>query len=131
MSNISGATDWQQSSSGDGHSGNYSAAHTSGDTYLTSDDLNTSGVYNITVSFWFQIKDLSKGPLYVQIYNGTAYNNWYDLTTYPGVVKNQWIQFSGTTTDSQYFKSNFRVRFDGSGLSTDSFIDDVLIDINQ
>jgi len=126
-----GTTDWQLSGSGSGYSGNFSAEHSSGDTYLTSDNLDASGADNITVSFWFKIKDLNKGPLYIQLYNGTTYNNWYDLTTYPGVVKNVWIQFSQNTTDSQYFISNFGLRFDGSGETTNSFIDDVLVKTNQ
>ncbi|MFC2041503.1 hypothetical protein ACFLTY_04200 [Chloroflexota bacterium] len=121
-------TDWQL---GAGYNSTNSAEHVSGDTYLTSDDLDASGVDNITVSFWFNIKLLNRGPLYIQTYNGTAYNNWYDLVTYPGVVKNTWIQFSQTITDSQYFKSNFRIRFDGSILTTDCRIDDVLVETNQ
>ena len=109
----------------------YSAEHTSGDTYLTTDDLDTYAAENITVAFWFKIKLLNKGPLNIQIYNGTAYNTWFNLTAYPGIVKNTWMQFSETITDSQYFISNFRIRFDGSGLTTDAFIDDVLIEMNQ
>ena len=70
---------------------------------------------------------LNKGPLNVQIYNGSTWTTWYDLVSYPGVVKTTWIYFSQTITDPQYFISNFRLRFDGSGLGTDSYIDDVLI----
>ncbi|MFC1860190.1 hypothetical protein ACFLYC_01280, partial [Chloroflexota bacterium] len=124
-----GTTDWTQGTT-EVHSGTYSADHASGQTYLTSDDMDTSDANSITVSFWFYLKDLNKGPLSVLQYNGSAYNNWYDLVTYPGVVKNTWIQFSQTITDSQYFKSNFRVRFDGSTLTTNAYIDDVLIQKN-
>ena len=125
-----GATDWTQNSSTI-HGGLYSAGHASGNTYLTSDNLDASDATSITVSFWFYIKDLNKGPLYVQIYNGSDYINLYDdLTTYPGVTKTTWYQFSETITDSQYFISGFRIRFDGSTLTTDAFIDDVLIQKN-
>ena len=125
----SGTTDWQQ---GIGYGGStYSAEHASGDTYLTTDDLDTYAAENITVTFWFKIKDLNKGPLNIQIYNGTAYNTWFNLTAYPGIVKNTWMQFSETITDSQYFISNFRLRFDGSTQTTSSDIDDVLIQTNQ
>jgi hypothetical protein len=124
-------TDWQISQTGGGYGGStYSADHASGDTYLTSDDLDASGTVNITVSFWFKIKTLTKGPLNVQIYNGSTWTTWYDLVSYPGVVKNVWISFSQTITDPQYFISNFSLRFDGSGLATDCFIDDVLIQKN-
>ncbi|HEY93890.1 MAG TPA: fibronectin type III domain-containing protein [Dehalococcoidia bacterium] len=123
-----GTTDWQVSRSGDGYGGStYSASHDSGDTYLTSDDLNTSDAVSITVTFWFYIKNLDKGPLYVQTYNGSGYDNWYELTGYPGVVKTTWIQFSQIVTDSQYFRSDFRIRFDGSSIATDVFIDDVKV----
>ena len=124
-----GTTDWTQDS-GTVYSGTYSAGHARGDTYLTSDNLvDTSDAASITVSFWFNIKLLNKGPLWVQIYNGGSYDNWLDLVSYPGVVKNTWIQFSETIPAS-YFISNFSLRFDGSTLTTDAFIDDVLIQKN-
>ena len=120
-----GTTDWQ---AGAGYGGStYSAEHASGDTSLTSDDIDTSGAGTITVSFWFKIKLLNKGPLYVQIYNGSTYDNWYDLVSYAGGVKNVWIQFS-QTIDPSYFIPNFSINFDGSALTTNAFIDDVLIE---
>ncbi|MFC1988938.1 fibronectin type III domain-containing protein, partial [Chloroflexota bacterium] len=83
-----GTTDWQ---TGTGNNGTYSALHVSGDTFLTSDNLLVSTeTENIAVSFWFNLKLLNKGPVYIQTYNGTAYNNWFELTAYPGVVKNTW-----------------------------------------
>ena len=125
-----GTTDWQPGAGYDVST--YSAEHASGDTYLTSDDLDASGAGStITVSFWFKIKLLNKGPLYVQIYNGSTYDiTWYDLVSYAAGVKNTWLPFSQTITDSQYFKSNFNIRFDGSALTTDAFIDDVVIQKN-
>ncbi len=126
-----GTTDWQ---AGAGYGGStYSAEHASGDTSLTSDNMDTTGAGTITVSFWFKIKLLNKGPLYVQRYNGSTYVNWFDLVSYPGVVKNVWIPFSQTITDppdSQYFISDFSINFDGAGLTTNAFIDDVLIEKN-
>ncbi len=126
-----GTTDWQP---GAGYGGStYSAEHASGDTYLTSDDLDASGAGStITVSFWFKIKLLNKGPLNVLRYNGTSYDPvpWYDLVSYAGGVKNTWIEFNETIPDSLYFISNFSIRFDGSTLTTNAFIDDVLIQKN-
>lgn len=124
-----GTTDWQP---GAGYGGStYSAEHASGDTYLTSDDMDASGPGTITVSFWFKIKLLNKGPLWVQIYDGVInYDNWVDLVSYAGGVKNTWIPFSQTITDPLYFISNFSIRFDGSTLTTNAFIDDVLIEKN-
>ncbi|GAI24044.1 unnamed protein product, partial [marine sediment metagenome] len=124
-----GTTDWQP---GAGYGGStYSAEHASGDTYLTSDDLDASdAAENITVSFWFKLKLLNKGPLWVQTYNGTSYDNWFDLVSYAGGVKNTWLYFSETITNSLYFISNFSISFDGSTLTTNAFIDDVLIQKN-
>ncbi len=127
-----GATDWQP---GAGYGGStYSAEHASGDTYLTSDDLDASGASTITVSFWFKIKLLNKGPLWVQIYNGSTYVNWLELVSYAGGVKNTWLYFNNETitygTDPQYFIDGFSINFDGSTLTTDAFIDDVLIQKN-
>ena len=127
-----GITDWQP---GAGYGGStYSAEHASGDTYLTSDDLDASGTGTITVSFWFKIKLLNKGPLWVQRYDGVInYDNWFDLVIYAGGAKNTWLYFNETITygtDPQYFISGFRIRFDGSTLTTDAFIDDVFIQKN-
>ncbi len=126
-----GTTDWQP---GAGYGGStYSAEHASGDTYLTSDNLDASGAGDITVSFWFKIKLLNKGPLYVQISNdGINYDDWgvgVDLVNYAG-AKNTWLYFSQPITDPLYFVSSFSIRFDGSTLTTDAFIDDVLIQKN-
>jgi len=124
-----GTTDWQP---GAGYGSTYSAEHASGDTYLTSDALNASGAGTITVSFWFKIKLLNKGPLYVGIYDGSAWDaTWDDLVSYAGGVKNTWLPFSRTITNSQYFSDGFRIRFDGSTLTTNAFIDDVFIQKNQ
>jgi len=123
-----GTTDWTQNAT-TVYSAPNSAGHASGDTFLTSDKLDTSGAASINISFWFNLKTLNKGPLYVQIYNGSAYIELYDLTIYPSVVKNTWIEFSQTITEGLNI-SNFRIRFDGSTLTTDAFIDDVLIEKN-
>ena len=128
-----GTTDWQP---GAGYGGStYSAEHTSGDTYLTSDNLDASDAASITVSFWFKIKLLNKGPLWVQRYNDSTglYDNWVDLVSYAGGVKNTWLYFSETITYidyQEYFVSNFSIRFDGLTLTTNAFIDDVLIQKN-
>ncbi|MFC1987565.1 hypothetical protein ACFLVH_03360 [Chloroflexota bacterium] len=121
-----GTTDWSPANS-KVHSGSWAAECSSGNNYLTTDNLNTSAATSITISFWFCIKDLNKGPMYVQIYDGSSYNTLYDIFTYPGAQKNTYYQYTETITDSQYFRSDFRLRFDGSGVSTDVFVDDVLI----
>ncbi|MFC1990253.1 fibronectin type III domain-containing protein [Chloroflexota bacterium] len=122
-----GTTDWSQTGTYI-HNGSWAALGSAGDTYLTTDDLDTSTGDNITISFWFRFKLLKKGPLYVQTYNGSSYITQHDLFVYPGVVAaGTYYKYSESITDSQYLRSDFRLRFDASTVSTDVFIDDVLI----
>ena len=130
-----GTTTWAQDSSKP-NSGTYDANISNNSTpgYLTSDDLDTFAAENITVSFWFNTKNIEAGDCVLQIYNGSAWTIWYDLLDYPTYTNNTWSQFSEVITDSQYFISDFRIRFDSSvlGDSTEQAnIDDVLIAINQ
>jgi fibronectin type 3 domain-containing protein len=123
-------TDWAVSYSGGGYNSTYAASCSNGDTYLVSDDLDTSGADNITISLWFNLKALNKGPLNVQIYNGTDYVTVQNLTA-AAASKNTWYQYTTTITASQYMRSDFRVRLDGSGFSADGRVDDVVVSVNQ
>jgi len=130
-----GTTTWIQDSSKP-HAGTYKAHISNKSTpgYLTSDDLDTFAAENITVSFWFNVKSIEAGDCVLQIYNGSTWTTWYDLLDYPTYVNNVWCQFSEVITDSQYFISDFRIRFDSSVLgdsTEEANIDDVLIAINQ
>ncbi len=128
--NGNGATTWLQKK-GAGHSGTYAAEckkNSSG--YLTSDDLNASTATVIKVSFWFKPSSLVAGDMLVQIYNGSTYNTWYDLTNYRTFHNGTWCYCSENIIDPQYFKANFVLRFNGSGLTgggTTFDLDDVLI----
>jgi len=102
--------------------------------YLTTDEIEASTADNITVSFWFNPKNIDAGDIIIEIYNGTTYNTWYDLTAYPTFINSTWCYFSETITDSQYFVTNFRIRFNSSALTSGGEminIDDVLIITNQ
>ena len=117
------------------HSGSYAAEckkNTNG--YLTSDSLDASEATSITVSFWFQPDGLDTGDILVQLYNGSTYDTLYDLIEYPTFQDKEWCYFSEEITDSQYFNSDFRLRFDGSALvdsKETGHIDDVLITMEQ
>ena len=129
-----GTTSWVRDASKP-HSGLYDAlCDQNNNGYLTSDDLSTAAAVSITVSFWFKTKGIGAGDILVQLYNGSTYNTWYDLTNYPTYVNNAWCYFSESITDPQYFISNFRLRFDSSGLvdkNEECNIDDVLITITE
>ena len=117
------------------NSGSYSAlCDKDNNGYLTSDDLNTLAAVSITVSFWFKPKGIETGDMLVQLYNGSTYNTWYDIVNHPSYQNNTWSYFSEKITASQYFISNFRLRFDSSGLiqpGEDFRLDDVLITIDR
>ncbi|GAH67586.1 unnamed protein product, partial [marine sediment metagenome] len=126
-----GTTTWIQDSAKP-HTGTYNArisnAQTPGD--LTSDDLDSAGTSIIYVSFWFNLKSLDVDDCVLQIYNGSDWITWYDLINYPTYANNVWCQFNEEIIDSQYFKGNFKIRFDASALggsTEEANIDDVLI----
>ena len=124
-----GATNWVRINSG--HSGTYAAeCKRNNNGNLTSDSLNASTATMIKVSFWFKPTSLTAGNMLVQIYNGSTYNTLYDIVNYPTYQNNTWAYFSVNITDSQYFKSNFRLRFNGTALTATGKLfdlDDVLI----
>jgi len=126
-----GTTVWVSGSSKP-HDGSYYAEITNKGTpgYLTSDDMDSATADYINVSFWFKTKSVETGDIVIQLYNGTTYDTWYDLTDYPTYVNNTWCQFNEVITDPQYLISGFRLRFDATALgdSTEAAnIDDVLV----
>ncbi|MFH1032654.1 MAG: hypothetical protein V1767_08860 [Chloroflexota bacterium] len=127
--NENGTTTWVRSSTRS-HSGTYSALSDSANKgYLTSDEIEASTASNVTVSFWFYPKNLNAGDVFVQTYNGTAYNTWYDITSYPTYSSGSWCQFNQVITDSQYKIAGFRLRFDSSAVGGSRYfhVDDVVI----
>ena len=124
-----GTTTWTQKTLP--YTGSYSveSVKTSGG-FLTTDDLDASGAISITVSFWFKTKKLIAGDIMVQLFDGTSYNNIYDIISYPTHVSGAWCYFSEVITDPSYFVSNFRLRLDSSALAggaSQFLVDDVTI----
>ncbi len=126
-----GATTWTQRDN-QAHTGTYSARgryNNPGD--MTSDDLDAStAVNNIYIEFWYFPRRLEAGDAVVEIFNGSTWEVLYDLSN---GTNNEWNYFSTYITDSQYFISNFKIRFNGTALSVDDviFVDDVLIITNH
>jgi fibronectin type 3 domain-containing protein len=126
-----GVTDWLQDTRRT-HSGRYDAySNRNSNGYLTSDDLDASTAENITVMFYYNLSRLDEGDILVQTFNGTDYNDWFDLDTYnPGYRDGRWYLFSEIITDPQYLIAGFRLRFDTTGLRQnreEANIDDVII----
>ncbi len=77
--------------------------------YLTTYYLNCYGVNSIYVDFWHRDEGCDAGEFSLQYYDGTTWNNIDDLgATAP---ENQWLHYQQVITDTQYFKSNFRIRW--------------------
>jgi hypothetical protein len=119
-----GTTDWDRATN-QKHSGSYSAHAGSSDNDLISDNLNTTGKTSITIDFWFRDDDIDNDDnIYLQLYNGSAYNNYYELGN---STEDTWNHYTVTITDSQYMRSNFRIKFEGTSIDSGEnlWIDDV------
>jgi hypothetical protein len=94
--------------------------------YFTSDDLNANGASSITLDFWFRKDGTEANDFTLFYYNGSNYNLIDELDNDGG--DDVWLHFTAEITDSQYFVSNFRVRFDATlGGGENVWVDDVLI----
>jgi hypothetical protein len=119
-----GTTDWDRTTA-QKHTGSYSAHAGDVDNDLFSDNLNTTGKSSITIDFWFRDDDIDDDDnIYLQLYNGSAYNNYYELGN---STEDTWNHYTVTITDSQYMRSNFRIKFEGSSIDSGEnlWIDDV------
>jgi hypothetical protein len=125
-----GTTNWDRNTS-QKYSGSYSAHAGSADADLISDNLNTTGYSSITIDFYFRDDDIDDGDnIYLQLYNGGAYANRYELGN---STEDTWnhavITVNNSGGDAAYFISNFRIKFEGNSIDTGEnlWIDDVLV----
>ena len=129
-----GTTTWVRTNKNP-NSGSFSAkSNKNSNGFLTSDEIDASSADNIIVAFWFNPKAIEPGDIVIEIYNGITWATWYDLTDYSTFSDETWSEFNEVITDSQYFISGFRIRFNSSGLTDGKEqikIDDVQIITNQ
>jgi len=107
------------------HSGRYSAKSTDGhEGYFDCDPLNTQGSVAVTLDFWYRLSGgVDGGDFEVRFYDGS---NWDYIADLGDQGEGSWQHFAYTTTHSQYFKSNFRIRFDSSLSGSETvWIDDI------
>jgi hypothetical protein len=122
-------TTWNLTTSPSPHSGSYSAHAVRNDTYLISDDIDTSSYSSFTFDFWYQLDRTEAGDIYLYLYDGSNYDYYDDFGSAP---EGTWNHYGPVTiTDPQYLKSNFRIRFEASMNSNneDVWIDDVTITV--
>ncbi len=100
---------WNKESDSAYH-GSYSADcdGQSGLSYLTTPNLDTSDASTIYVDFWYRDGGCENNELLLQYYNGNSWNTIYDLGS---TSSDQWQHYQEEVTNSQYLKSNFKIRW--------------------
>jgi hypothetical protein len=100
---------------------------------LTTFDLNCYSANAIYVDFWYRDEGCEPGEFLLRYSNdgGNTWTNAADLGS--TTLENQWLHYQQTITDSQYFKSNFKIRW--SAVSIDSgehaYVDYVTVTVNK
>jgi len=108
-------------------SSSHSVECSSEDNDLISIDLDTSGASSISITFKYRVDGIDNNDnIVVQYYNGTDY---ITIDEIGDDAEDTWLTYSDTITDSQYFKSNFRLKIEGTAIDPAEYlwIDDVLI----
>ena len=75
---------------------------------LTTPDVNCSDAASITVEFYGYEDGVNDTEYYLDYYDGTG---WDQITRLDNLGSGSWEKYSNTITDSQYFKSDFKIRF--------------------
>ena len=95
---------------------------------IFTDDIDTANATLINVSFWFRDDDLDANDIDFYFFDGTAYDAVIDA--FEEGTEDTWQYVEFTTTDSQYFISNFRVRFNSVlGTGEAFWLDDFLVQV--
>ena len=130
-------TDWDQvaTPAPPPNPGSYSARADNSSDDLISDNINTSAYSSFTIDFWYRDHGIDNNDnVYIQFYDGSHYDNRFELgNTSP---ENQWHNYNETIYnsggDTQYFDTNFRIKFEASSLDPQGggenlWIDDVTV----
>jgi hypothetical protein len=122
-----GATTWINGTDQYRSSPNSAKCGSTNDGDLTSNDINMTGASQIGVTFWIRDHLLDNADGYLYYYDGSVYDQIVDLNSIT-TSEDTWIRYSAIITDSQYFKSNFRIRFHETPESNEiCWIEDVVI----
>ncbi|WGM89606.1 MAG: hypothetical protein NUK63_00325 [Candidatus Bathyarchaeum tardum] len=95
--------------------------------YLYSPILNCSDAEIIYVEFWWYDHRLDNDDFILQYYDGSTWDTIQDLNLLESA--NGWHHYSQTVTDSQYFVSNFQIRWWAKTVGTNEIacVDEVTI----
>jgi uncharacterized protein (UPF0333 family) len=123
---------WSRTSS-QHYDGSYSAYFDGGNGRsgdLTTPNLDCSNANAIYVDFWYKDTGCESGELLLQYYDGSQWITT-PIRDLGATSSTQWIHYQETIPDSQsqYFKSNFRLRIHAStsGSDDDAYIDLVTV----
>jgi hypothetical protein len=113
----------------------YSIECSAEDNDLISKDLSITDKSSIRISFKYRITGIdSDDNVYVQYYDGAVYDNINEIGDDD---ENVWLNYSHTIynsgSDSQYFRSNFRLKIEGTSVDSGEYlrVDDVLITVTE
>ncbi len=99
---------------------------------LLSPSMNCAGsnVTAIYVKFWGYTDNVDNGEIYLDYYDGS---NWDEITRLDNFGDDAWAQYSQKIVDSQYFKSNFQIRWRVVGLNNNehAYIDVVNVTVER
>jgi hypothetical protein len=108
------------------HSGTYSAKLGNAEGNLDTKARDCSGAQAIYADFWYHDNKADAGDFDLQYWNGAIWNTIADLAV--TTPENTWHNYQQKITDSQYFISDFKIRFAGSPDGGESiWVDDMKI----
>ena len=104
------------------YNGTYSAGFDgSGSGDLTTCDLNCIDSLNaIYVDFWYRDEGCEADEFLLKYYDGTTWDTIADLGS--TMSEYQWLHYQQKVTDSQYFKSTFKIRWSAVGLDSSEHV---------
>jgi hypothetical protein len=92
-----------------GYSADFDGTGGGGSGYLHSPVMDCSDAQAIYVEFWWQDRSLDNDDFILEYYDGSVWNTIQDLNLLES--GNGWHHFTEAVTDSQYFISDFQVRW--------------------
>ncbi|MFW9854519.1 MAG: hypothetical protein ACFFFG_05645 [Candidatus Thorarchaeota archaeon] len=94
---------------------------------LVSPAMNTSGSNAIYIEFWWRDEWFDDGELYLELWDGTAWNTYQDMNLLPH-SEFQWVFYSQKITDASYYIPDFQIRWRANGFQNENaYIDYVNI----